>query len=535
MKPISPTPHPDVNEILTILFSKVHEILGNQFVGMYLFGSLANGDFDEYSDIDVLIVTDGELSESTFAALQKLHKRINGLDSAWANQIEASYIPRAALRGFDPANKLHPHMDRGNDEVLHMMSHESDWIVQRHTLRERGVVIKGPDLISLIDPVSSDELRKAVMDVLPLWATPILDDPSQIKNRGYQSYCVLTLCRMLYTLKHGEVLSKPNAAEWALEHLDPKWRLLIERAFIGRRNSNLDAQPEDINGTLDMMRYVLGQTNPTPYPEVNEVLNLLLFHVKRILGDQFVGMYLYGSLASGDFDPETSDIDFLVVTTETLSEEKITELEAMHKETWATSLKRAGELEGSYVPRNLIRRHDPAGPPCPTVNEGKFFVDQRGSDWIIQRHVVREYGVIVEGPDPKTLIDFVSPDDIRGAVIGVLQEWWFPMLDDPSWLREHESAYCAFAVITMCRVLHALEHGAIVSKPKAVAWARKKLGQPWTGVIDKAIAAARREAQDQFPNQTLDFIRYVKEETQKFERQISETGMLAEGNHQQVK
>ena len=517
MKSIAPTPYPDVNEILSVMFSNVQDILGSQFAGMYLFGSLANGDFDEHSDIDVLIVTDGKISEDTFTALKEMHKRLNEIDSPWAIQIEASYIPRTALRRFDPSDNIHPHMDRGEDEVLHMLVHERDWVVQRHILRERGVVIKGPDLRSLIDPVSPDELRRAVVDVLPLWSKPILEEPSRIKKRGYQSYCVLTLCRMSYTLQHAGILSKPQAAKWALENMDPEWKPLIERALTGRQNSNLDADPEDIKRTLAMMQYVLQQTKPTPYPEVNDLLHLLLFNVKRILGEQFVGMYLYGSLATGDFDPETSDIDFLVVTAETLPKEKIAELDAMHKETWATSLKRAGELEGSYVPKDLVRRHDPEGAPCPTVNEGKFFVDQRGSDWIIQRYVVREYGVIVEGPDPKTLIDFVSPDDIREAVRGVLGEWWFPMLDDPSWLRDHGGKYHAFAVITMCRVLHALEHGTIISKPKAVHWARENLGVPWQDLIDKAVAVSRHEKEAEFLPETLDFIRFVQEQTIKFE------------------
>lgn len=521
MKPIPPTPYPDVNEILNVLFSSVKEILGDQFVGMYLYGSLANGDFDEHSDIDVLIVTNGELSESTFSALQELHKRINKMDSPWATQIETSYIPRTALRRFDPANKLHPHMDRGENEVLHMMSHETDWIVQRHLSRERGIVIEGPDLKSLIDPVSPDDLRQAVVSVLPLWTQPILADPSLIHKRGYQSYCVLTLCRMLYTLKHGEILSKAAAAKWALENLEQNWKPLIERALVGRQNPDLQAEPEDINGTLDMMRYALGQVKPTPFPDVNEVLNLLLLNVKRILSDQFVGMYLYGSLSGGDFDPETSDIDFLVVTAGILSEKIIAELEAMHKETWATSLKRAGELEGAYVPKELVRRHDPNGTSCPTVNEGRFYVAPLGSDWIIQRHVVREYGVIVEGPDPKTLIDFVSPDEIRASVMGILQEWWFPMLDDPSWLRGHGNAYSAFAVITMCRVLHALEHGTVTSKPKAVRWAREILDESWLPLIDKAVAARHHETYEDFLDETLDFIRFVKEQPINFAKFIT--------------
>jgi len=255
--------------------------------------------------------------------------------------------------------------------------------------------------------------------------------------------------------------------------------------------------------------------NSTPYPDVNEILSLLLFNVKEILQDQFVGMYLYGSLSSGDFKPETSDIDFLVVTTDTLSKETITALEVMHNRTWATSLKRAGKLEGAYVPKEPIRRHNSNGVPCPTINEGKFFVDKLGSDWIIQRHVVREYGLVIEGPDPKTLIDFVSPNDIRGAVMGTLREWWFPMLDDPTWLRNGESGDRAFAVITMCRVLHALEHGTIASKPKAIQWAQAKLGVPLKKLIDQAVAVSQHKEQDVFLNEVLGFILFIKEQTMK--------------------
>ncbi|HKY53968.1 MAG TPA: aminoglycoside adenylyltransferase domain-containing protein, partial [Anaerolineales bacterium] len=238
--------------------------------------------------------------------------------------------------------------------------------------------------------------------------------------------------------------------------------------------------------------------------------NLLLSNVKRILKDQFVGMYLYGSLSSGDFNPASSDIDFLVVTESMLSEQIIAELDEMHKQTWATSLNRAGKLEGAYIPKDLIRRHDPNGVLCPGINEGEFYVEALGSDWVIQRYVVREYGVALEGPDPKTLIDPVSPEDIRSAVTGILNEWWFPMLGDPCWLRDHESGYRAFAVITMCRVLHALEHGTIVSKPKATQWAREKLEDPWKRLIDKADAVSQHNDVDIPLDETSDFIRFIK-------------------------
>jgi predicted nucleotidyltransferase len=261
-----------------------------------------------------------------------------------------------------------------------------------------------------------------------------------------------------------------------------------------------------------MMRYMRAQIKPTLYPDINEVLNSLLSSAKDILGDQFVGMYLYGSLSSGDFNLETSDIDFLVVTTDNLSKEKVAALETMHQQLWSSGSKWASKLEGAYVPKELIQRHNLDGALCPAVNERQFYVAGLGSDWIIQRHIVRECGIVLAGPEPKTLIDPVSSDDIRGAVIGILQEWWFPMLGDPSWLAKHGSEYHAFAIITMCRVLHALEHGTIVSKPAAARWARARLGMRWSQVIEQAIAAQKPGAErTDLLKDSLELIHYIKE------------------------
>jgi len=257
MKTISHTPHPAVNDILDLLHSNIKEILDGLFVGMYLFGSLANGDFDQHSDIDVLVVTKDEISNHIFSSLQEMHAWLANIDSPWATQLEVSYIPQKALRRFDPADKLHPHMDRGNGESLHMLAHESDWVIQRHILRERGITLEGPSPKTLIDPVSQNDLRQAVVTVLPLWVKPILEDPLQMKSRGYQSFVVLSLCRMLYTLQYGTIISKPVAAQWGRDTLSKHWTPLIERAWLGRQNPGLEAQTEDVIGTLDLIRYTL--------------------------------------------------------------------------------------------------------------------------------------------------------------------------------------------------------------------------------------------------------------------------------------
>jgi len=58
-------------------------------------------------------------------------------------------------------------------------------------------------------------------------------------------------------LKNGTIASKPVAARWARETLNQRWVPLIERAWFGRQNAGLKAEPYDVNETLEFIRYTL--------------------------------------------------------------------------------------------------------------------------------------------------------------------------------------------------------------------------------------------------------------------------------------
>ena len=81
---------------------------------------------------------------------------------------------------------------------------------------------------------------------------------------------------------------------------------------------------------------MLNTPQPTPYPEVNDFLTLLLSHMHTVLRDQFIGLYLGGSLAAGDFRPDRSDIDFVAVTAGESSPETVEALAEMHARLWTT-------------------------------------------------------------------------------------------------------------------------------------------------------------------------------------------------------
>jgi predicted nucleotidyltransferase len=247
------------------------------------------------------------------------------------------------------------------------------------------------------------------------------------------------------------------------------------------------------------------QPFPTRYPDINAVLSMVLSGARAILEDRFVGLYLYGSLACGHFDRQSSDIDFLVVTTEELAEDVVTALANMHA-CLADESRWAKELDGDYIPAGMLRRHDPARSRYPHLGWGgvRLRVEGHGSDAVIMRHLLREWGMTVAGPPPRTLIDPVSPAELRQAVRALAREWWVPAIDDPA--RLSDPHHLIYAVLTMCRLLYTVEHGAIVPKPVAAQWAQQALEARWRPLVARA---ATREVRQTDLGETRHFLQYA--------------------------
>jgi hypothetical protein len=221
------------------------------------------------------------------------------------------------------------------------------------------------------------------------------------------------------------------------------------------------------------------------FPAVDQILRILFGRVREILADQFVGMYLYGSLSSGDFDEASSDVDFLVVTRSELSAEQLSRLATMHADIKGSGAPFADRLEGSYLPAGALRRYDPANSHHPSVGvDWEFGMREHGWNWVLERDNVLRSGRAVAGPAPATLIDPVGPAELKTAVRHVLNEFW-GRDDKPDWLGL--AAYQAFAILTMCRALYTLDTGRQATKPQAARWAGDLLGEPWRDHIAWAL------------------------------------------------
>ena len=257
MKIIAPPSYPEVDLVLAAMVPGLADLLAGDLIGIYIYGSLAYGGFDLHSDVDVLVVPREPIPVELFPALQVLHTRVAALPVWCATQLEVTYIHLSALRRYDPADCCHPYLGRNPGAHLKLVSFGPEWVVQRCLLRERGIILLGPNPRTLIDPVTPDDLRHAMRLLLDGRLAGLVQDPSGIDTRGYQSYCVLTVCRVLRTIQYGDVLSKPAAAAWAKTSLDPRWTPLIERAILSRQSPHGPPDPDEVRQTLAFIGYAL--------------------------------------------------------------------------------------------------------------------------------------------------------------------------------------------------------------------------------------------------------------------------------------
>jgi predicted nucleotidyltransferase len=227
-------------------------------------------------------------------------------------------------------------------------------------------------------------------------------------------------------------------------------------------------------------------TEPTDYAELNEVLRELVSSVQAILGENFCGAYLQGSFAVGDAD-EHSDVDFIVVTHDDVSDEQVAALQAMHERLYELETSWAQHLEGSYFPQRLLRRVDPARTPLVYFDNGSTVPERDNHcNTAVVRRSLRERGIVLAGPEPKSLIDPVDPNDLRNEVREAIVEFaaWAPSPTKAGGMSRWKQPYL---VLNLCRMLHTLETGEVASKRAGGEWALEALAPQWADLIQQAL------------------------------------------------
>jgi predicted nucleotidyltransferase len=256
---VAQTSFPELDELLDDLVVSARSILGESFGGAYLTGSFALGAADPQSDCDFLVVVREQLTAEQERALRELHEEIPARPGYWARNLEGSYALRDDLTTLDALNREWLFVDRGHREMewsTHCNREEHRW-----TLRHRGITLAGPTPETFVGEVPSERLRARMIEYIDPFIPELLEWTT-FEIVWAQCYAVTSLCRMLYTLRTGEITSKPAALAWGLETLGPEWRDLFEHVIEDRPLPwNDPPRPGSVERTIAFADYARALAN----------------------------------------------------------------------------------------------------------------------------------------------------------------------------------------------------------------------------------------------------------------------------------
>jgi hypothetical protein len=173
-----------------------------------------------------------------------------------------------------------------------------------------------------------------------------------------------------------------------------------------------------------------------------------------------VGLYVYGSLATGDFSPACSDIDVVVMVGREPDGAALEELARLHKSV-ASSGGAAERLNCLYVPVE-------AGSDPDRLHN--YWFGNRMTQWqlkVMTQAELTSVGVALYGPFPPPGIAPVPIEDIQAAVYEEITGYWNHLADRQKvWLQDEVVDH---ALTVLPRAEAVLTTGDLITKSEAIS------------------------------------------------------------------
>ena len=219
----------------------------------------------------------------------------------------------------------------------------------------------------------------------------------------------------------------------------------------------------------------------TPYADLDALLTELLGHWGRILGDNLAGAYVQGSFALGAGDLH-SDCDWIVATHRSLTEQQVAALREVHDEIPTREGHWPHDIEGSYAPLAELGSVD-------HLSRAWLFNDHGHRTLVWDDHcnrgytrwILREHGIALTGPEPRSFMEPVPADLLRAEARTAIPTL---MTDLATWLDIDTLAWGQrYAVVTASRILYTLATAEVASKPGVLEWAQRALDPRWRPLL----------------------------------------------------
>ena len=189
---------------IALLLSRLADGLAarGDLVGLYVYGSLATGDYSPASsDIDVIVLVEREPGKAELGELARLHKAVAGSSGA-AERLHCLYVPVAA--GANP-DRLHHYWfgDRMTQWQLKVMTQAE--------LASVGVAFYGPWPPPGIGPVAVEDIQAAVHEEITGYWRRIARRRRLWLQDTWVDHALTVLPRAEAVLVSGDLITKSQA------------------------------------------------------------------------------------------------------------------------------------------------------------------------------------------------------------------------------------------------------------------------------------------------------------------------------------
>lgn len=215
---------------------------------------------------------------------------------------------------------------------------------------------------------------------------------------------------------------------------------------------------------------------------IGALLDDLLAGLRGILGTRLVGLYLYGSQTTDDFDADISDIDLLAVTQSALTSGEVESLRSLHQDFALANPMWADRLDVVYLDATALSHFRSEDGVFPVISPGEpFHLRQEPLlDWLQNWYIIRETGVVLFGPATRTIIPPITRVEFDQALLRYVEELRTRLNGQLSPGME------SYIILTMCRTLHVHGTGNQISKRRGGLWMKEQHPE-WSPLIDDAI------------------------------------------------
>ena len=251
-----------IQKFLDTYVTRSQQILKENLTGIYLHGSAVMGCFNpKKSDLDFIVVVNEALLDSVKKEYMDMIVELNACGPA--KGIEMSTVTKSVCNPFVYPTPFDLHFSiahlnwyksNTDDYIQKMKGTDKDLAAHFTNITNRGECLYGEPIEKVFSKVPEQDYFDSIWN-------DIADAVEDISDNTM--YLTLNLARVMAYKKDGEILSKKEAGEWAIENLSEEYHPLIKAAL--KEYSDASTVKYDFELAKKYAEYMLSRINIPPY------------------------------------------------------------------------------------------------------------------------------------------------------------------------------------------------------------------------------------------------------------------------------